>query len=141
MTYSKIHKRFSERLEQPDVLTNPGKYLGPNWEDVLNFWIYLDTLSDEEKNEMWVRYWSLDFNVRESAIIASRDAADDVVGEDFRYAAWRAAYDVTGCDVFCDATWELIGDIEDKVAYDLIMPHKKSCCPQDLDESASRSYS
>jgi hypothetical protein len=122
MDYSKIYRRFSEDLNNPVVLTNPAKYLGPNWENVLNFWIYLDSLSEQEIKEMDNLYWALDDDARESAIIASRDAADDVVGEDFRYAAWWAACDVTGCDVFCDATWELIGDIEDKVAYDLIMP-------------------
>jgi hypothetical protein len=125
--YSKIHQAFSERLEQPDVLTNPANYLGPNWEDVLNFWIYLDTLSDQEKKKMNDLYWDLNDDARESAIIASRDAADDVVGEDFRYAAWFAACDVTGgWVVFGFATYELIGDVKNKVAYDLIMSHKKS---------------
>jgi hypothetical protein len=93
MTYSKIHQAFSELLEQPDAITNPEKYLGPNWEDVLNFWIYLDTLSDEERGEMKDLYWDLDDNVRESAFVA----------------AWCAAYDVTGCGlVFAYATLELI---------------------------------
>jgi hypothetical protein len=92
---SKTHKRFSELLNQPDALTNPEKYLGPNWEDVLNFWIYLDTLSDKEKEEMAQSYWALDEEVRVSAIDTARDAAGEVVGLRFRYAAWRAAYDVT----------------------------------------------
>jgi hypothetical protein len=109
MTYSKIHKRFSERLEQPDVLTNPEKYLGPNWEDVLNFWIYLDTLSDQEREEMWRRYQALNCNVRKSARIAARDAADDVVDVGFRAEAWNVAWFVTGWGVFGYAIWELIG--------------------------------
>jgi hypothetical protein len=29
MKISKIHQSFSERLEQPEALTNPEKYLGP----------------------------------------------------------------------------------------------------------------
>jgi hypothetical protein len=141
MTYSKIHQKFSKYLKQPDALTDPEKYLGPNYQDVLNFWIYLDTLSDQEKEELWQRfYWDLDGLTRLSARNASIDAATEVVGEEFRCEAWWAALSVTGCGVFCDATLELIGDIEDKVAYDLIMSHKKSCCHQDLDESASRSY-
>jgi hypothetical protein len=109
MTYSKIHQAFSELLEQPDAITNPEKYLGPNWEDVLNFWIYLDTLSDEERGEMKDLYWDLDDNVRESAFVAAWDAAAEVVGWGFREAAWCAAYDVTGCGlVFAYATLELI---------------------------------
>jgi hypothetical protein len=109
MTYSKTHKRFSKRLNTSDVLINPEKYLGPNWEDVLNFWIYLDTLSDKEKEEMAQSYWALDYNERESAIDAASDAADEVVGDEFRCEAWWAAWGATGRVVFGDATLELIG--------------------------------
>jgi hypothetical protein len=108
MTYSKIHKRFSERLYQPDALTDPEKYLGPNWKDVLNFWIYVDTLSDEDKKEIDDRYWALDDDVRYCDIDAARNAATEVIGRGFRYAAWCAAYDVTGWGVFGYATYELI---------------------------------
>jgi hypothetical protein len=108
MTHSKIHQKFSEHLNNPDVLKNPAKYLGPNWEDVLNFWIYVDTLSEQEKEEMRQRYQALNCNVRVSARIASRDAATEVVGEKFSDAAWDAAYDVTGWFIFGDATLELI---------------------------------
>jgi hypothetical protein len=108
MTYSKTHKRFSERLNQPAALTDPAKYLGPNYQDVLNFWIYLDNLSDEEKKEMGQRYRDLNDNVRWSAIDAARDAADEVVGWEFRYAAWNVALNVTGRWVFSRATVELI---------------------------------
>jgi hypothetical protein len=109
MTYSKTHQAFSNYLKQPDVFTNPAKYLGPNWEDVLNFWIYVETLSYEDKEKMWQRYRALDFKVRESARDAARDAAREVVGEKFRNAAWDAADVVTGRRVFGYATWELIG--------------------------------
>jgi hypothetical protein len=121
MTHSKTHQKFSKRLKEPDALTNPAKYLGPNWEDVLNFWIYLDTLSDEKKEEMGDNYWALDFNVRVSAKIAARNAADEVVGEEFSNEAWYAACVVTKCDVFSWATDELIGGVENKVFYNLIM--------------------
>jgi hypothetical protein len=110
MTYSKIHQAFSERLKKPDALKNPEKYLGPNYQDVLNFWIYVDTLSNKEKEEMDQSYWALDEEVRDSAINTARDAADDVVGWGFRNAAWCAVWDVTGLRlVFVDATLELIG--------------------------------
>jgi hypothetical protein len=109
MTYSKIHKRFSERLEQPDVLTNPEKYLGLNYQDVLNFWIYLDTFSAQDEREITVRYWALDYHVRDTARDAARDAAAEVVGWEFSNEAWVAAWDVTGESVFGWATEELIG--------------------------------
>jgi hypothetical protein len=109
-----------------DVLSNPEKYLGPNFEQVLDFWIYLDTLSDEEWGEMGQRFWGLDVSVLEYAGITARHAAEVVVGEDFRYEAWRAAVDVTGSRVvFARATVELIGNVEDKVFYDFIMSHKQ----------------
>jgi hypothetical protein len=126
MTYSKTHQRFSERLKNPDALTNPEKYLGPNYQDVLNFWIYLDSLSDEEKGEMNDLYWALNYNMRYFANGAARNAAIEVVGWEFRYAAWLAADEVIGVKirygdlytvydvspwrvVFCYATLELIG--------------------------------
>jgi hypothetical protein len=109
MTYSKIHQDFSKRLNTSDVLINPEKYLGPNWEDVLNFWIYHDTLSNKEEEEMDDLYWALDFNMRVSAWCAAKNAAEDVIGWEFRSAAWRAAYEVTGKVVFGNATEELIG--------------------------------
>jgi hypothetical protein len=110
MTYSKIHQAYSEHLNQPDVLTDPGKYLGPNWEDVLNFWIYVDALSEQEREKMYDRYLALDEDVWDSAWCAAMDAANEVVGWRFRIAAWLAAYSVTGRRaVFGDATEELIG--------------------------------
>jgi hypothetical protein len=125
--YSQTYKRFSERLNQPEVLTNPEKYLGPNWKDVLNLWIYVDTLSYEEKKKMEDRYWTLDYTVRESAWIASWDAATEVVGEKFKCEAWCAADVVTGKRaVFGYATYELIGNVDNKVAYNLIVSYKNS---------------
>jgi hypothetical protein len=108
MTHSKTHKRFSELLNNPDALKNPANYLGPNYQDVLNFWIYLDTLSVEEKEEMDNHYWALDDDVRYCAIEVTGDAAEEVVGREFRCEAWCAACDVTGRWVFGDATYELI---------------------------------
>jgi hypothetical protein len=108
MTYSKTHKRFSKRLNKPEALTNPEKYLGPNWEDVLNFWIYVDSLSDKEKEAIADRFLNLDDDVRNSAFFAAEDVATEIVGEEFRYLAWHAAYDVTEWTIFGWATYELI---------------------------------
>jgi hypothetical protein len=109
MTYSKIHKLFSNYLKQPDALTNPEKYLGPNWQDVLNFWIYVEGLSKQERVEMWRRYRALDCGVQISANNTARAAADEFVGAEFSNEAWYAACDVTGWGVFGYATWEIIG--------------------------------
>jgi hypothetical protein len=109
-----------------DVLSNPAKYLGPNFEQVLNFWIYLDTLSEHEIEEIFERYYALNDDVRDTAIDAAYGAADAVVGWEFRSAAFDAASRATEWLVFGWATLELIGDVENKVAYDLIMSHKNS---------------
>jgi hypothetical protein len=138
MTYSRTHKRFSELLKKPDALTNPEKYLGPNYQDVLNFWIYLDTLSYLEKREIVERYYALNDYVRHYAIDAAWNATKVVVGEDFRRAAWRAACDVTGCNVFCDATYEIIGHhkLEEPskplLSYSLSSPHLSDCLGEEI---------
>jgi hypothetical protein len=55
-TISKIHKCFSECLETPRVLENPEEFLGPNFEAVLNFWLILDDLSEEQLEVVKKRY-------------------------------------------------------------------------------------
>jgi hypothetical protein len=127
LTHSVFLRKINDKCEgsPQDVLSNPAKYLGPNFEQVLDFWIYLDSLSDEGKEEMWQRYLALDSKVRLSARISACDAATEVVGEKFSDAAWDAAYDVTGWFIFGDATYELVGNLDNKVFYDLIMSHKK----------------
>jgi hypothetical protein len=110
----------------PEVLTNPESILGPNHPKVLEFWIYIEGLSGEGKEEMRQRYRALDFNVRVSAFDTARNAADEVVGWKFRDAAWWEAYVVTGLWIFGDATMELIGNVDNKVAYNVIMSYKNS---------------
>jgi hypothetical protein len=119
---SKIHQNFSNYLRQPEALTNPEKYLGPNYQDVLDFWFYIEGLSDEERKEMSDRYQALDDNVRFSAWNAARHAADAVVGWEFRSAAWWAACYVTGKGVFGEATEELIAyhKLKDHLAFNTI---------------------
>jgi hypothetical protein len=109
MKISKIHKMFSDHLGEPKVLTNPEDYLGPNWKDVINFWLYVVTLNEEEIDKIGKSYWTLDDDVRESAIDASSVAAKEVVGLKVRDVAWSAAWDVTDWgSVFAYATCELI---------------------------------
>ncbi len=107
MKISKIHRRFSEELKEPKALTNPKDFLGPNWEDVINFWLYIDGLSYDEKCEMNTRYYALEDDVRGLAFDISQAAAEEVVGDEVRNAAWMSAYEVT-FTVFADATVELI---------------------------------
>ena len=103
MKISKIHQRFSDRLKEPRALTNPEDFLGPNWEDVINFWFYVDTLNQGEIIKTNGRYWALNVVMRESAVRAARDSAEEVVGWKVRSAAWFAAWGVFGY-----VTYELI---------------------------------
>jgi hypothetical protein len=109
MKISKTHQVFSVYLKEPRALTNPEDYLGPNWQDVINFWFYLDGLSEDEKERILDSYWALDEDVRVSAWNDAKDAAKKVVGKKVRDAACDAAYDVTEWCDFVYVTLELLG--------------------------------
>jgi hypothetical protein len=111
-TISKSHKRFSERLRNPRVLTNPEEFLGPNFEAVLNFWLFLDELSEEQWRVVKKRYRAFyDENYSEwnKAVNLAIDASKEVVGGEYANYAFWAAWDVTKSEAACLATRELIG--------------------------------
>jgi hypothetical protein len=83
MNYSKAHQNFSNRLQRPEALTNPQNFLGPNYEAVINFWWYMDSLTETQWTEVARRYRALD--------PATVDAAWDAAGAAARSAAWPAA--------------------------------------------------
>jgi hypothetical protein len=112
MKISKTHHEFANRLSNQYVLNHPEKYLGPNWEVVINFWLYLDTLSydqlhvvydrwlelsNEEKNISWDKAWSASNAITKYAYDASESALHSV--SSFYCAKVAAAY----------STLELIG--------------------------------
>jgi hypothetical protein len=109
MKISKIHQEFSERLIEPKALTHPEDFLGPNWEDVINLWLYIDGLGEEEMKKIYDRYLALEWIARESAYDIAKVAAAEVVGGKVKIAAGYAAFYVTNMRwVFGDATIELI---------------------------------
>ncbi len=103
MKISKIHQEFSEQLNDPRALTHPEDFLGPNWKDLINFWLHVDGLSEEEKRKMNDRFWALDEDVLKSASDA-KNAAKKVVGKKVINAIWLANV----WNVFNAATRELI---------------------------------
>jgi hypothetical protein len=105
MKISKTHQALANNLKNPKVLTNPEDFLGPNWEDVINFWFYVDTLSESEISKIGDRYLALDYHVRDAARLAARVSAEEVVGWKVRSAAWCATRGV----VVASATIELLG--------------------------------
>ncbi len=109
---SKSHKRFSERLRNPRVLENPEEFLGENFEAVLNFWLVLDDLSEEQLRVVKERYRAFCSEncsewLKETDLALA--ASIEVVGEDCAYLAGYAAYDVTYSWAACWVTRELIG--------------------------------
>ena len=89
-----------------DVLTNPEKYLGKNYQAVLDFWTVMDNLTKDQWNEVSRRWSALDSAARNAAAYAARNAA--------AYAAWDAAEDAAG-DAAGYATYELMGKIKNPV--------------------------
>jgi hypothetical protein len=118
MKISTAHQRFSEYLENSDALENPQDYLGPNYLTVLNFWLWIDTLSIEQWEEVARRYnaipsaardasgdaaWSA---ARDAAEVAAGSAAGDAAGDAAWYAAWYAAgwatYEIIGSHILIE---------------------------------------
>jgi hypothetical protein len=112
MKTSKAHQRFFEKLNEPRALTNPEDFLGPNWKDVINFWFYIDGLSEEERRKIGESYWALDGDVLDSAWRAAYNASKDVV----EFTVTIAACGASVCRsygtyraFFGYATYEVIG--------------------------------
>jgi hypothetical protein len=123
MTYSKAHQCFADRPNNQRALEHPEEFLGVNYKDVLNFWWYLECLSEEQWEIVRQRYRALGYEVRGAAWKAARDAAAaayyaaaaardaawdaaDAADAWAGAAAWNAAYDAVATGY---ATWELIG--------------------------------
>jgi hypothetical protein len=105
---SRTHKKFVEKIKKIKALTNPEDFLGPNWEDVINFWLYLDTLSIKEKNKMDKSYWALEWNVRYSAEGYTSDVAFEFIDEKVINAC-VGTFSENCWSVFRCATFELMG--------------------------------
>jgi hypothetical protein len=108
MNHSKAHQKFSNRLQNLEAPTNPQDFLGPNYETVLNFWLYMDGLTRHQWNEVARRYRALALAAR----VAARDAAWN--------AAWDAAWDAAGADADAAATaaWRAASDAASDAARD-----------------------
>jgi hypothetical protein len=106
MKYSKAHQNFSIRLQKPEALTTPEDFLGPNYETVLNFWTFMESLTKANWEKFTRRYTAIDFAIRDAAAMASIAAA--VEATNAARAASRAAWDAAEWGAGF-ATYELIG--------------------------------
>jgi hypothetical protein len=61
------HQEIASWICEPEVLTNPENYFGPNYKTILNFWIYWWGLTKEQRYECWLNYLNTDFSFRTSS--------------------------------------------------------------------------
>ena len=90
---SKTHQQFADRLGNPDAIEHPEDYLGPNWETVINFWKWLDKLSDKQlkvASDRFTEAWNNSYDEWRAARGTSWEASKDVVGREVRNATWDA---------------------------------------------------
>jgi hypothetical protein len=112
--YSKILQLFSKLLNNPKVLTNPQEFLGLHTPKILEFWLFLDDLSEEQLRAVNERYWAFrneNYSECLKATDFARDTSIEVVGEDYANDAGWAAVDVTNSWAAYWATRELIGGV------------------------------
>jgi hypothetical protein len=92
MKISKTQQRLSDFLENPEVLTNPEPFLGPNWETVLRWWLYFESLTREQKDVLWSRCCAIDIYTLSRAWNLARNAAIEVIGGDNLVVASNVTY-------------------------------------------------
>ena len=93
MNHSKAHQNFSNRLQKPEALTSPQDFLGPNYETVLNFWWFMDGLTEDQWEEVARRYNAIDYAAWNAACDAAWAAAWAAASDAARTAARPAAWD------------------------------------------------
>jgi hypothetical protein len=103
MKISSTHQQFANDLKDQTALEYPERFLGPNWKNVLNFWIYLDTLNDEESELINKRYWASEDLMNLTNL--SFKTAEAIIGHENASVAWS----VTPSFSSACATCELIG--------------------------------
>ena len=114
---SKTHQRFSERLENPRVLTNPEEFLGPNYETILNFWLILDDLTEELLKVIEGRYldfYDNQYSEWDKTTDEALKASKETIGSEFAGNAGNAA----------DAAWDGYGPAALWATRELIGMHK-----------------
>jgi hypothetical protein len=90
MKHSEAYIEYSKRIN----LQNSELCLGGNWKDVLNFWIYIDNISDKQWEIVVKRYLDTKFMVRNIAAGSVNAAAVAATQCVFVHDAAAAAYDV-----------------------------------------------
>jgi hypothetical protein len=95
MKISKTHKSFARRLNNPYFINYPERYLGPNGEAVINFWLYLETLSKDQLKVVRDRYLALSQEDRNVAYGRVSNAVQATTKYD-KYAGYAAYVAIRG---------------------------------------------
>jgi hypothetical protein len=103
MKISETHQFFANWLNDQRALSHPEEFLGPNWKEVLNFWIYLDALSDEQLDIVDSQYCAYDLADKISMLNLAESVANTTTTERIAYVSAMAGWWNRG------ATWELMG--------------------------------
>jgi hypothetical protein len=119
MKISNTHQRLSNRLNNPEVLTNPEPFLGPNWETVLRWWLYYESLTKgqiEENARRIGRIYSSSMEYKARISDVEKRAAD-IVGEKIINTIYIVAYPIPFA-----ITYELIANVENPYFIRHIIP-------------------
>ena len=118
---SKIHGNFAYNLDNQSALSHLVAFLGPNWKSVLNFWLYLDTLSPKQIEVSGDHYselrWVDDYYGRHSL---ARYASWSTIGVIYSGVAWNK----TSTTVGYPPAPALAGQAAGHATYELIGSHK-----------------
>jgi len=87
MTYSKAHQLFAVTIQNQDALTNPQDFLGPNWQTILHFWKYIESLSEDKWSQVYDK--GNDHHLDQGSFLVMNNATG-VLGERNRSAVWEA---------------------------------------------------
>ncbi len=101
------------------VLTDPGKVIGDQWSKLLDFWWYMDAMTETDWHKVDVAWVAIGDDTRASSRTAARGAAWVAAGDDARVAAidatggyawfasttgarapaWVAAWEIQGSEI------------------------------------------
>ena len=109
LMYSTTHQKYAEIMSNENILSRPEDFLGPNYQTVLNFWTFLDSLSEEQRKEVRKRDRDLARDVCYSACEAANNSARKMLPYFFTRNGSIFGGQSVALSTAWDATCELIG--------------------------------
>jgi hypothetical protein len=71
--------KYKHDIDKQDVLNYPENYFGPNYKEVLNYWFYRESFSEEQRNAYLDLYWKLDYQTRSKGQKIAKKLASEVI--------------------------------------------------------------